>query len=103
MKQSLPDTVKRIARMAEPSAELFLYGSRRQADSGEASSWDFLILVDGPVDSARADRIRHLLYETASESGEEITVVVKDRQDWNSPKHRNIPLYERIRREGISL
>jgi hypothetical protein len=47
--------------------------------------------------------VRHPLYKLASEAGQEIKIVFKDKQDWNDPKHKNVPMYERIRKEGIEL
>ena len=63
MKEDLLKKVKEALVEIEPSAEIYLYGSRARHDSREDSDWDFLILVDGVVDTARTDRIRHRLYE----------------------------------------
>lgn len=103
MHPDIPKKVKLLIREIEPSVEIFLYGSRvgKETDSGQ--TWDFLVLVDGPVTSERADRIRHSLYSLEMESGGKIAVVVKDRQEWNSPDNKNVPLYKRIQNEGIAL
>jgi predicted nucleotidyltransferase len=42
-----------------------LYGSRARGNAQAESDWDFLILLDGVVDDARTDAVRHRLYETA--------------------------------------
>lgn len=103
MQQDIPAKVKAFIAALEPSAELFLYGSHCRGDCANGKDWDFLVLLDGPVDSARSDRIRHPLYKLSLEIGEDINVVFKDKQDWNDVKHKNVPEYERIRREGIAL
>ena len=95
--------VRELVVAIEPSAELLLYGSHCRGDCANGKDWDFLVLLDGPVDSARADRVRHPLYKLSMEIGEDINAVFKDKQDWNDVKHKNVPLYERIRREGIAL
>jgi len=92
-----------VVREIEPSAEIYLYGSRARQDSREDSDWDFLILVDGTVDSARTDRIRHIIYEIELESGNVLSSIVRNRQEWNSPRYRYVPLRENIRREGIPV
>ena len=67
--------VKQTVHEVEPEAEIVLYGSRSRQEAGPESDWDFLVLVDGPVDDARTDAIRHRLYEIEWES-------------WGSPLRR---------------
>jgi len=57
--------VKRTVKEIDPGAEIILFGSRSRHDAGPESDWDLLVLVDGPVDDARADAIRHQLYYLA--------------------------------------
>ena len=61
MKEDILRKVKETVREIEPSAEIYLYGSRACRDSREDSDWDFLILIEGAADTARTDRIRHRL------------------------------------------
>ena len=95
--------VKELVLRIEPSAEVFLFGSRARNDFTEFSDWDFLVLVDGEVDSARVDRIRHLLYEIEWDTGEVISSIVKSRHLWNNPDYRVVPLHKSVEREGILL
>jgi uncharacterized protein len=55
--------VKQAVHEVEPEAEIILYGSRARDEAESESDWDFLILVDGHVNDARIDAIRHQLYE----------------------------------------
>jgi predicted nucleotidyltransferase len=103
MEQELLKRVKTVVREIEPDAEIYLYGSRARQDSRKDSDWDFLILVDGAVDAARTDRIRHLIYEIELEIGNVLSSIVKNRQEWNSPRYRYVPLREAIQREGIPV
>ena len=103
MEQELMKRVKTAVREIEPDAEIYLYGSRARRDSRKDSDWDFLILVDGTVDSARTDRIRHLIYEIELETGDVLSSIVRNRQEWNSPRYRYVPLREAIQREGIPV
>jgi uncharacterized protein len=93
------ETIKSI----EPSADIFLFGSRARQDYRNDSDWDFLVLVDGPVDTNRTDRIRHQLYEIEWETGQIISSFVKSRQDWDSFKYQAVPLHANIEREGILI
>jgi predicted nucleotidyltransferase len=103
MKSALLDKVKEAVKQVEPSAQIILYGSRARADFHEGSDWDFLILVDGVVDAVRTDRVRHAIYDVELETNEILSSIVKNRQEWLSPKFQIIPLHENVEREGIVL
>ena len=103
MKDGLLLKVKKCILEIEPSAEVFLFGSRARKDFTEFSDWDFLVLMDGEVTTARADKIRHSLYEIEWETGEVISTIVKSRQLWNDPNYRIVPLHKAVEREGILL
>jgi predicted nucleotidyltransferase len=103
MRAVLLDKVKNVVKQIEPSAEIILYGSRARKDFHEGSDWDFLILVDGIVDTVRTDRIRHAIYDVELETDEILSSIVKSRQEWLSPKFRIIPLHENVEREGIVI
>ena len=87
----------------EPDAEIILYGSRAREDSRAQSDWDFLILVDGPVNDERTDKIRHGLYEIEWESDEVLCCIVRSREEWNSPLWENMPFHQNVELEGIVL
>ncbi len=87
----------------EPEAEIILYGSRARGEASSESDWDFLILVDGPVNSQRTDRIRHQLYDIELETDEIISSIVNSRHEWNSDLYQAMPFHENVEREGIVL
>jgi uncharacterized protein len=99
----LLEQIKQTVREVEPAAEIILYGSRSRRDAVSASDWDFLIIVDGPLDDERTDRIRHRLYEVEWESGEVISSIVRSRNQWNSTIYRAMPFHQRVEQEGIRL
>lgn len=103
MRDILLSKVKKSILQVEPSAEVILFGSRARNDFSQFSDWDFLVLVDGEINSARIDKIRHLLYEIEWETGEVISTIVKSRQLWNNPDYRVVPLHKSVEREGILL
>ncbi len=102
-REELLKRVKRAICEVEPNAKIILYGSRSRGDSLAESDWDFLILVDGPVDYERTDRIRHQLYEIEWESGEVLCSIVRSREEWNSSFYRAMPFRQNVEREGIVL
>jgi predicted nucleotidyltransferase len=102
-REALLERVKRAVSEMEPDAEIILYGSRAREDSQVQSDWDFLVLLDGPVDDERTDKIRHCLYEIEWQSDEVLCCIVRDRQEWNSPLWKNMPFHQNVECEGIVL
>lgn len=74
--EELLQRVKQAVHEVEAGAEIILYGSRARQEAGSESDWDFLVLVDGPMSEARADAVRHRLYEIEWDSGEVLCAVV---------------------------
>lgn len=99
----LLELVKRAVREVEPGAEIILYGSRARKDSDAQSDWDFLILLDGPINDERIDKIRHRLYEIEWESDEVLCSVIRSRKEWNSPVCKSMPFYQNVESDGIVL
>ena len=97
------ETIKRTILELEPSAQTLLYGSRARNQAGPESDWDLLVLVDGPVDEARKQKIRHRLYEIECTSGEVISCIVRSRDEWNQPMMQVTPFHQRVAQEGIVL
>jgi predicted nucleotidyltransferase len=101
--EELRDRIKRVVHTLEPDAEIVLYGSRARGDADADSDWDLLVLVDGPVDAAREQAIRHRLYELEWDADEVLCSVICSRQDWNSPLYRAMPFHQNVDRDGIAL
>lgn len=99
----LLEQVKQVVLEMEPNAEIILYGSRSRGRAVSESDWDFLILVDGPLNDERIDKIRHRLYEIEWESGEVISSIVRNRLEWNSGPYQAMPFHERVEQEGVRL
>lgn len=95
--------VKETVAEIEPEAQIVLYGSRARGDSRAESDWDFLVLVDGPVDDTRVDRIRHRLYEIEWEHDEVLSSIVRSPEQWNSPPLSGTPFHQNVELEGIAL
>jgi len=102
-RNELIEQIRHAVHEVEPKAEIILYRSRSRGDALSESDWDFLILVDGPINDERTDRIRHRLYEIEWESGEVISSIVRDRKEWNSDLYRSMPFHKRVQQEGMRL
>src|SRR5215471_21744585 len=95
--------VKQAVHEVEPEADIVLYGSRARGDAHAESDWDFLILLDGVVDDARTDAIRHRLYDIEWDCGELLSAIVRSRQDWNTPLYQVMPFSKVVREQGIRI
>ncbi len=102
-RKELLEQVRQTVRGVEPDAEIILYGSRSRGNALSESNWDFLIIVDGPLNDERTDLIRYKLYEIEWESGEVISSIIRDREEWNSSLYKAMPFHQRVEEEGISL
>jgi predicted nucleotidyltransferase len=102
-RDTLLKQVKESVLEVEPTAELILYGSRARGDSRTGSDWDFLVLVEGPVDDKRVDAIRHRVYEIEWDSGQVLSVIVRGRQEWSSQPLNGTPFHRNVETEGVVL
>jgi predicted nucleotidyltransferase len=103
MRKEISKRVKESILALEPSAEVILYGSRARNDFREYSDWDFLILVDGDVDTPRTDRIRRALFEIELDTDQVISSIVRSRRQWQSPGYSVAPLHRSVEQEGIRI
>jgi predicted nucleotidyltransferase len=99
----LLERVKQVVREVEPQADIVLYGSRARGEAHAESDWDFLILLDGEVDDARTDAIRHRLYEIEWDCDEVLCSIVRSRQDWDSSLQQATPFAKILREQGIRM
>ena len=92
-------------RAVEPDARIILYGSRARGDAAPESDWDFLVLLDGDVDRARRDRVRHALYDLMLVLDECLlfSSIVRSTGEWASSRYRAMPFRHNVEREGIPL
>ena len=103
MREEILRKVKEAVLQLETSADVILYGSRARDDYREYSDWDFLILLDGQIDTKRIDRIRYALYEIELNTDQIISSIVRSREEWDSPRYSVVPFHRNIEREGISI
>lgn len=102
-KKSILKEIKRIVTQTEPSAQLFLYGSRSRGTSSDQSDWDILILIDKPSLTPEHEReITYPLYDLEFDIGEVISPVVYTQKEWSS-KYKFTHFYQNVMREGILL
>lgn len=100
---SLLNQVEQQIHSIVPKAEVILYGSRARGDAGPTSDWDFLILVDQPLDRDRIMELKNRLYDLELETDTVLTSIVRTRDEWNSPRYSVLPFKRIVEQEGVSL
>lgn len=98
----LQRVVEEVTKL-EPTAQVFLYGSRARGDATKDSDWDFLVLLDRDVDQRITDRIRHHLYEIEWETDTVISSIIRSKAVWELPKIQQTPFYQATKQDAILL
>ena len=95
--------IKRIIKDREPSAKVYLYGSRARKTAGKTSDWDILILLSKEeITPAVEDSITSPLYDLEFDTGEIISPMVYSEKEWHT-KYSITSFYHNIMQEGKLL
>ena len=87
----------------DPSAKVYLYGSRARGITKPDSDWDLLILLNKDKITTEVERnVTSPLYDLEFEIGEVISPMIYSEKEWNS-KHSVTPFYSNVMREGKLL
>ncbi|MFH0793168.1 MAG: nucleotidyltransferase domain-containing protein [bacterium] len=102
-KHKLLKQIKSAVKEVEPTAEIWLYGSRARGDAAPDSDWDLLVVVDGDVDDVRERRVWRRLFDLELEVEEVLSALVVSHADWDGPLRAAMPLYQSVVREGAPV
>ena len=95
--------IKKIITEKDPSAKIYLYGSRVRGTAHSESDWDILILIDKPKENRSVEEIyRNVMFNLELELGEPISTFIYSKIDWET-RYIHTPLYQNIKREGVKL
>jgi predicted nucleotidyltransferase len=86
-----------------PDAEIILYGSQARGHSDLTSDWDFLILVDGPLDGILIKSLKDRLYDLELETDTVLSSIIRSREEWDSPRYSVLPFKRVVDEEGVLL
>ena len=101
--QNILDRIKGIVLGKDPSAKVYLYGSRARGTTKPDSDWDLLILLNKDKITTEVERnVTSPLYDLEFEIGEVISPMIYSEKEWNS-KHSVTTFYSNVMREGKLL
>ena len=102
-KRLVLNRIKKAIREKDPSADVYLFGSRVRGDNRSDSDWDILILVDSTkVTNEIEDKFRDELYDIELNTGQIISIFIYPKDLWETSL-RFSPLYRNVKKEGILL
>ena len=99
----LLDECKAAIQRVAPDSEVVLFGSRARGQGDQYSDYDLLVLTDGPADVSIKERLVSEIYPLELKAEQMISLVVYNKQQWNSPPYNTMPLHLNIDREGIVI
>lgn len=95
--------IKVLVQKNDPSAKIYLYGSRARGTARSDSDWDLLILLNNDkITNEIEQNITYPLYDLEFEIGELISPMVYSINEWES-KYRITPFYSNVMKEGRLL
>lgn len=86
-----------------PDAEVVLFGSRARGQENQYSDYDLLVLVNSPANIKIKEELVSEIYPLELKSEQMISLVVYNKQQWNSPPYKTMPLHLNIDQEGIVI
>jgi predicted nucleotidyltransferase len=86
-----------------PDANVILYGSRARGEADEYSDYDILVITSGPADIPMHEKMIESIFPLELDTGAVLTLIIYNRQQWNTPLYRAMPLHKNIDREGVLL
>ena len=102
-KDDILQIIKMLVLKREPSAKIYLYGSRVKGTAKSDSDWDLLILLDKDrITNEIEQNITSPLYDLEFEIGEVISPMVYSEIEWVS-KYKITPFYSSVMKEGLLL
>ena len=102
-KDKILQRIKLLVFQIDPTAKIYLYGSRARGTAKPDSDWDLLILLNkDEITNEVEQNITYPLYDLEFETGEVISPMVYSEKEWTT-KYRITPFYSNVMSEGQLL
>jgi uncharacterized protein len=101
--RELLSQIKKIVKERDPSAKIYLFGSRAMGTARNDSDWDLLILLkEDKILFEVEQEITSPLYDLEFDTGEVISPFIYSENEWNT-KYKVTPFYQNVMKEGKLL
>ena len=95
--------IKMIIKEKDPTAKIYLYGSRVRGTAHNESDWDILILLNKErITTEIEESITYPLYDLEFDTGEVISPMIYSENEWNT-KYKITSFYHNVMHEGKLL
>jgi len=94
---------KQILLNRFPQADIILYGSKARGDYDEFSDIDLLVLIDSEVDRSLREEVGEIRYEMELKYDVVFGLIIENKDFWDSPLAKAMPLHWNIDREGVMI
>ncbi len=95
--------IKEIVRKKDPSAKIYLYGSRAKGTEKVSSDWDLLILLNREDITPKLEQeITYSLYDLEFDTEKVISPMLYTEKEWHK-KYKVTPFYHNVMTEGKLL
>lgn len=99
--KDIAEEVKIAVREFDPTAEVVLFGSRARGDARSDSDYDFLVLLNVPLDFRLKGNILDTLYDIELAFDCVLGVLVENSDYWQMLE--NTPIFSEISQDGIAV
>jgi predicted nucleotidyltransferase len=101
--QMMLNRIKQNVHEVEPTAQVYLYGSRARQTAREDSDWDVLVISEkDELTFKEEERFMDNICNLIVETGQAIQLFAYGKKDWHT-RHSITPFYQNIQAEGIRL
>lgn len=99
---ALEDLKKRLSERF-PSVEIILFGSKARGDFDSESDFDLLVLIDNAPDSRIEEEIVGISYDIELMYDVVFGIIVENKDYWDSPLARAMPLHWNVDKDGVRV
>jgi predicted nucleotidyltransferase len=99
--KAIAEAVKAAVREFDRTAEVVLFGSRAKGNARQDSDYDFLVLINLPLDFQFKTRILDRLYEIELAFDCVLGVLIENTGHWKMLE--NTPIFSEISHYGIAV
>lgn len=101
--QVMLDLIKQNVHEVEPTAQVWLYGSRVRGEAHEDSDWDVLVLsAKDQLSFKEEERFMDNICNLMVSTGQAIQLFAYGVKDWHT-RHAVTPFYQSVQSEAVLL